>query len=431
MDPAFSHPRAAAAEPAQGGPPGFSPPVLSVPHPPRALAQQYPPAAGYAHGGQPTAAFATHAAGPVAASPDTRQPFATNGKLVEHGLGGATPAGVPQWAVGQQAAGNVPGGPFGGAAAPAVTAAAAGAAHEVREPEQQARPQQARGTLQQPEACAAGRPELAKQQTLIFKLPAPMIAGRRGVIPAEKARAAGLRGKFVSREVFVPKLRREVTLTMGWSRGSYTLGAGWVALLHEMGLSTRTALDLTVADGKICRVERAVPNAPAQVVTFPAIHAEHAEHGSGRAVPADAPQAEVQPQAVGTLPGAAAAVVAAAAAVHVLHQPPSQQGPVSNQQPQQQLAEHRPPAQPPALQPTAASWESELHPTARPSDALAVVGDHPNGVHGHPETAAEVPISGRSGDACAHGRASQCAGADAARRRREANQAAGNSSGSF
>ena len=116
----------------------------------------------------------------------------------------------------------------------------------------------------------AGRLESAIQQTITFTLPSSERLHRGAILPWPEARAAGLRGNYETRTVLVPELRREVTLGLGWRSSSYRLGFGWFALASDMGLSEDTPLVLTVAEGSICRIERAVPAAAVPLVAVTA-----------------------------------------------------------------------------------------------------------------------------------------------------------------
>ncbi len=76
-------------------------------------------------------------------------------------------------------------------------------------------------------------------------------------IPLQEAHAADLRGELRDRVIYVPELRREVTLRAGWGCDRFRVSSGWRELAADMRLPADASVVLAVADGTICSVERA------------------------------------------------------------------------------------------------------------------------------------------------------------------------------
>ena len=142
-----------------------------------------------------------------------------------------------------------------------------------------------------PAAGAAGDASPAQQTVRITAR--QHSSGQGVVVPREEARAAGLRGKYCELEVDVPKLRRKVTLSLGWGHDRFRIGKGWRQLADDMRLPVDASVVLTVADGTICSVERAsAPPAAGNSTSTPV--ASSGAMGTTSAVPsppiASAPQ---------------------------------------------------------------------------------------------------------------------------------------------
>jgi len=113
-------------------------------------------------------------------------------------------------------------------------------------------------------ATAADAGGIASPAPQTFHITARQLSNGQSLsVPQQEVRTADLRGEYCDREVYVPELRRKVTLSIGWGRDRFRVARGWRELAAKMRLPVDASVVLTVADGTICSIERAPATAAA------------------------------------------------------------------------------------------------------------------------------------------------------------------------